>query len=99
MGESVRGRHVWYNLKFDRRLLMPFEKDKDVMKSVRGNDEHAYLYIAGKEGPRARPLRGSQQVAGADGGAAVAAVGTVGEVGVWGMKLVRGNDALVQSAQ
>jgi len=53
IGESVRERHVWYSLKFDRRMLMALEKDEDVVKLVRGNDGHAYVYIVGKDGPRA----------------------------------------------
>ena len=48
MGESLRGRDVWYTLKFDRRLLLLFGKDVDIVKLVRGNDGHVYLYDAGK---------------------------------------------------
>ena len=56
MGDSVRGEHMWYSLKFDRRMLASLEKDEDVVKLVRSNDGHAYVYIAGKDGPRAGPV-------------------------------------------
>jgi len=50
IGESVRGRHVWYSLKFDRRTLMTLEKHENVVKLVRGNDGHAYVCMAGNDG-------------------------------------------------
>jgi len=75
MGESVRGQHVWYSLKFDRRMLMPLEKDEDVVKLVRGNDGHAYIYIAGKDGPCAGPIGECQEVEVGGGGASVTGVG------------------------
>ncbi|KAJ8424005.1 hypothetical protein Cgig2_032389 [Carnegiea gigantea] len=37
MREGVRGRRIWYN--------------GDVKKLMKGNDEYAYLYVAGSEGP------------------------------------------------
>ena len=40
IGERMRGREVWYALKFDRQLLMPFAKEEDIVKLVRGNDDH-----------------------------------------------------------
>jgi len=50
IGESMSGRNIWYSLKFDRSLLMPFAKE-DIVKLIRDNDGHACLYIARKEGP------------------------------------------------
>ena len=41
MEESIRGHHVWYTLKFDRILLMPFEEDEDIVKLARCHDGHA----------------------------------------------------------
>ena len=55
MGMSLTGRKVWYNMKFDRRLLIPFENDGDVVSVLLGNDGHAYLYIGRMERPRAHP--------------------------------------------
>ena len=48
------------------------------MKLVRGKDGHAYLYVARKEGPRARPLRGSEDVPYADGAESMATGSVVG---------------------
>jgi len=36
-------------MKYDRRALLPFWKDVDVMKLLKGNDEHAYIYVGGEE--------------------------------------------------
>ena len=30
---------------------MPFAMDKDILKLVRGNDSHAYLYVEEEGGP------------------------------------------------
>jgi len=81
MGDSVRGGHMWYSLKFDRRMLMSLEKDEDVIKLVRGNDEHAYVYITGKDGPYAGPVGECQQVKVGDGGVSMVGVGVVGTGG------------------
>ena len=35
--------NVWYTMKFDRRLLLPFENDGDIRSMMRGNDGHAYV--------------------------------------------------------
>jgi len=57
MGESISGHKVWYILQFDTSLLMPFATDEDIMKLVRGNDTHAYLYVDGEGGPSNVALR------------------------------------------
>ena len=44
-GESLQGLGTWYTMKYDRRALLPFRKDVDVMKLLKGNDEHVYIYI------------------------------------------------------
>ena len=51
IGESMSGRKAWYSLQFDRRLLMPFATDEDIVKLVIGNDSHPYLYVDGEGGP------------------------------------------------
>ena len=50
-GVALKDRKVLYNMKFDQTLLSPFENDADIVILMRGNDSHAYLYIAGMEGP------------------------------------------------
>jgi len=51
MGKGVRGRRMWYSLKCNRFELLPLGRDGDVKKLMKGNDEYAYLYVAGSEGP------------------------------------------------
>ena len=82
IGESVKGRRVWYSLKFDRRMLMALEKDEDVVKLVRGNDGHAYVYIVGNDGPRAGVVGACQQVEVGSGGASVGGVRASGGRGM-----------------
>jgi len=38
-------------MKFDRRLLLPFENDGDIRSMMRGNDGHAYVYVTAMEVP------------------------------------------------
>jgi len=94
MGESVGGRHVWYSMKFDRGLLMPLVKDEDVVKLVRGNDGHAYVYVAGKEGPRAGPVVEHQEQQVGDGGAREVGAGAIGAVGGVGNDVGRNGDSV-----
>ena len=42
-------------------LMLPFVSDGDVVSLLRGNDGHAYMYIATTEGPRAHPTFISDQ--------------------------------------
>jgi len=53
-------------MKFDRRLLLPFENDGDIRSMMRGNDGHAYLYVTAMKVPSGPPReRGeAEQVAG-----------------------------------
>ena len=92
MGEALKGRTMWYTLKYFRRKLIPFGKDVDVRKLMKGNDEYVYIYVGGEEGIIFRRLhdsanvgRGSAQkgVSGAGNGKriVVGAVTTHGEVG------------------
>jgi len=56
MGVVLKEVNVWYTMKFDRRLLLPFESDGDIRSMMRGNDGHAYLYVTAMEVPSG-PLR------------------------------------------
>ena len=51
MGEGFRECRLWYNTKFDRNLLMPLQRDGDVGKLIKGNDDFMYMYVAEKDGP------------------------------------------------
>jgi len=77
MGESVSGHKVWYTLKFDRTLLMPFVKEEDIVKLVRGNDGHTYLYVDRKEGPFNIAVRQGGEVVGGNGCASLPSMGGV----------------------
>ncbi|KAJ8437858.1 hypothetical protein Cgig2_002992 [Carnegiea gigantea] len=52
MGEGLRGRRMWYSLKCNRFELLPLRRDGDFKKLMKGNDEYAYLYVAGSEAPQ-----------------------------------------------
>jgi len=43
MGEGIRGRLIWYSLKYNRMELLSLGQDGDVRKLMKGNDEYAYL--------------------------------------------------------
>lgn len=36
-------------MKFDRRILVPFRRDGDLLKLVKDNDEYAYMLVGGKD--------------------------------------------------
>ena len=48
MDEGSKGRKLWYTLKFDRRVLLQFASDQDVMNMMKGNYDHAYMYVVGE---------------------------------------------------
>ena len=50
MGEWLRGREMWYNMKYDRREVLLLRKDVDVLNLMKGNEDYAYIYVGGKEG-------------------------------------------------
>ena len=54
VGMGLTNRKVWYNLKYDQRLMIHLQSDADVRSLMRGNDAQAYQYIAGVGGPHAR---------------------------------------------
>ncbi|KAJ8444285.1 hypothetical protein Cgig2_029698 [Carnegiea gigantea] len=51
MGEGLRSRLMWYSLKCNQMELLPLGRDADVGKLMKGNDEYAYVYVEGSEGP------------------------------------------------
>ena len=65
----MSGHKVWYSLQFHMRLLMPFATDEDILKLVRGNDSHAYLYVDREGGPSNVAVREGGEVVGGNGGA------------------------------
>jgi len=50
MGEGLKGRKMWYNMKYDGREVMLLMRDVDVKKLMKGNDKHGYIYVGGEEG-------------------------------------------------
>ena len=61
MGVSVREFKVWYSMKFDRKMMLPFKDDGDVVSMMRENDGHGYLYVGGMGGQCGRrPLANEQ---------------------------------------
>ena len=60
MGKGIRGRRMWYSLKCNRFELLPFGRDGDVKKLMKGNNEYAYLYVARSEGPCVECVHGNE---------------------------------------
>jgi len=50
MGKGLREHMRWYSTKFDRNMIMPLQREGDVVKLIKGNDEFLYMYVAEKEG-------------------------------------------------
>jgi len=49
--EGLRGRTLWYSTKYDRKMLMQLQRDGDVGKLVKGNEEYGYMYIVERDVP------------------------------------------------
>ena len=41
---------MWFNMKFDKRIIVQFGRDCDLLKLVKGNYEFAFIYTGGKDG-------------------------------------------------
>ncbi|KAJ8423715.1 hypothetical protein Cgig2_002087 [Carnegiea gigantea] len=50
MGEGLREHRLWYSTKFDQNAIMPLQRDGDVVKLIKGNDEFLYMNVVEKEG-------------------------------------------------
>ena len=53
-GIELSERKVWYNLKYDRELVMALEGEADVRMFFKGNEEHGYLFVGDSNGRRRR---------------------------------------------
>ena len=51
MGEGWKEQSLWYNIKYDRIMLMSLHRNADVCKLIKGNDEFYYMYVAEKDRP------------------------------------------------
>ena len=49
--EGLRGYRLWYNTKYDRKMLLPLQRDGDMGKLMKGNEEFGYMYIAKRDVP------------------------------------------------
>ena len=58
---------MWYTMKFDRRMMVPFKDNGDVVSMMRGNDGHGYLYVGGMGGQCGRRTRDNEHTERADG--------------------------------
>jgi len=56
---------------------MPFTKEEDIVKLVRGNDSHAYLYVNRKEGSYNIAMRQGGEIVGGNGCASLPTVGGI----------------------
>ncbi|KAJ8425524.1 hypothetical protein Cgig2_013251 [Carnegiea gigantea] len=53
-GNDLTVQKLWYNLKYDRGMVMELEGDGDVRMFLNGNDEHGYLYVGKSDGLKRR---------------------------------------------
>ncbi|KAJ8431692.1 hypothetical protein Cgig2_006548 [Carnegiea gigantea] len=60
MGKGIRGRRMWYSLKCNRLESLSLRRDGDVKKLMKGNDEYAYFYVAGIQGPCVGQVHGNE---------------------------------------
>ena len=74
MEMSVGELKVWYSIKFDRRMMPPFQDDGDVVSIMRENDGHGYLYVGGMGGHCGQSVLVSERLQRVDGEANVAGV-------------------------
>ncbi|KAJ8423072.1 hypothetical protein Cgig2_009341 [Carnegiea gigantea] len=51
LGECLGECTLWFSMKFDRRIVVPFGRDGDLLKLMKGNDEFIFMYVGGKDGP------------------------------------------------
>ena len=58
IGEGLREHRSWYNTKYYRRMILQSQRDADVRKLIKGNDDLAYTYVAVK----GCPIRKGMQV-------------------------------------
>ena len=49
IGEGLRCRLMWHSLKCNQIKLLPFGRDGDFRKLMKGNDEYEYLYMGGSQ--------------------------------------------------
>jgi len=49
--EGLRARRLWYSTKYDRKILLSLQKDGDVRKLLKGNEEFGYMYIVERDVP------------------------------------------------
>ncbi|KAJ8421557.1 hypothetical protein Cgig2_008922 [Carnegiea gigantea] len=59
IGGDLSEYKVWYILKYDRQVLMPFEGNIYVRMIFKGNDKHDYLYVRDNDGPRRHLRKGA----------------------------------------
>ena len=60
--EGLRGRRLLYSTKYDRKMLLPLQRDGDVGKLLKGNDDFGYKYIAERDVPMWKSLNVSEGV-------------------------------------
>jgi len=49
VGPGVEVDRIWYSLKYDRNMKIAMEGDSDVRMMFKGNNEHGYVYVSGKD--------------------------------------------------
>ena len=58
--EGLQGCSLWYSTKYDQKMLLPLQRDGDVGKLVKGNDEFGYMYITERNGQIWKSMEVSQ---------------------------------------
>ena len=47
--KGLQGLRLWYSTKYDRKMLLQLQRNRDVGKLVKANDESEYMYIAERD--------------------------------------------------
>ena len=73
MGKGLSERRMWFNTKYDQSMMLWMQQDVDVGKLIKGNEQFAYIYVAGRKGPIRKKVevREVVTVGNLDGGAAL----------------------------
>jgi len=58
--EVLQGHLLWYSTKYDWKMLLPLQRDGDVGKLVKDNDEFGYMYIVKSNGQIWKSMKVSQ---------------------------------------
>jgi len=86
MGECLGERRLCFNTKYNRSMILLLQRDVDVWKLTKGNDEFAYMHVVGADRPIRKKVEDSELVRGMnlEGGSSGVRKGCCVDVGIDG---------------